>query len=214
MSSRAEFNLSAASGLIAGAISADGVFFSWRNPPTRLEGSTSQTNERGQRIKMLSCQLRTVTGFPTAQEVVIAAHYVSVFGSPVADYSGGTDLSDQAGGTDAVRRLGADPGPKPAQLSVLQTGNVRISSTAALTHAGSPTIKTHGFARNSYFELAAASTVQEGGCDLIWTPSPEGSAHNKGLILQPGAGFILKFPIALGATGTVRAFVEVFWEES
>jgi hypothetical protein len=214
MSARAEFNLSAASGLIAGAVSADGVFFAWRNPPTRLEGSTSTTNGRGQRIKMLICQLRTVTGFPTAQEIVVAAHYVSAFGASPADYTGGTDLSDQAAGTDAVRRLGADPGPKPAQTSVLQTGNVRIASTAALSHAGSPTIKLHGFARNSWFELAAASTVQEGGCDLIWTPSPEGSAHDKGIVLQPGAGFILKFPIALGATGTVRAAVEVFWEEA
>ncbi|HEY6506753.1 MAG TPA: hypothetical protein VIY56_01990 [Vicinamibacterales bacterium] len=214
MSARAEFNLSAASGLIAGAVSADGVFFAWRNPPTRLEGAASVTNERAQRIKMLCCQLRTVTGFPAAQEVAISAHYVSVFGSPVADYTGGTDLSDQAAGTDAIRRLGADPGPKPHQTSVAQTGNIRIATTQALAHAGSPTIKTHGFSRNSYFELAAASTIQEGGCDLIWTPSPEGSAHDKGIVLQAGTGFILKFPIALGATGTVRAFVEVFWEEA
>ena len=214
MSARAEFNLSAASGLIAGAVSADGVFFAWRNPPTRLEGSTSVTNERGQRLKMLACQLRTITGFPTAQEIAISAHYVSAFGATPADYTGGTDLSDQAGGTDAIRRLGADVGPKPHQESVAATGNVRIATTAALSHAGSPTIETHGFARNSYFELAAASTIQEGGCDLIWTPSPEGSAHDKGLILQPTTGFILKFPIALGATGTVRAFVEVFWEEA
>jgi hypothetical protein len=211
MSSRPEFNLSARSGLIAGAISADGVLFAWRNPPTKADGST---NTVGQRLKMLVAKARTVTGFPTAQEVSLAAHSVSVFGSPVADYSGGTDLSNQDAGTDAVRRLGPDIGPKPQQTSVLQTGNVRIATTAALTHAGSPTIKTHPFASDSWFELGTASTVQEGGCDLIWTPSPEGSEHCKGLLYTPGSGFIIKVPIALGATGTLRLWVEVFWEEA
>lgn len=211
MSARAEFNLSARSGLIAGVVSADGVIFAWRNPPTRLNG---ETNVVGQRIKMMIAKARTVTGFPTAQEIALSAHSVAVFGSPVADYTGGTDLSDQAAGTDAVRRLGPDVGPKPLQQSILQSGNVRIASTAALTHAGSPTIKTHPFASDSWQELATSATVQEGGCDLIWTPSPEGSQNCKGVIYPPGAGFIVKLPIGLGATGTIRAFVEVFWEEA
>jgi hypothetical protein len=163
---------------------------------------------------MLAVKYRTVTGFPTAQEVSLAAYYVSAFGSPAADYTGGTDLSDQAGGTDAIRRLGADLGPPPKQTSVLQSGNVRIATTAALTHGGSPTIKTHPFAWDSWFELAAASTVQEGGFDLIWTPSLEGSEKHKGLLLHPGNGFVIRNPIALGATGTGRIFVEVFWEEA
>jgi len=213
MSARAEFNLSAQSGLIAGSVSANGVLFAWRNPTTKVDGSTSQI---GQRIKMLIVKARTVTGFPTAQEIMLAATFVSAFGSPAADYSGGTDLSDQfaASPTDAIRRLGADIGGKPQQVSVLQTGNVRIATTAALTHGGSPTIKTHPFASDSWFELASASTVQEGGCDLVWTPSPEGSALTKGLLLHPGTGFIVRNTIALGATGTVRLFVEVFWEEA
>lgn len=214
MSSRPEFNLSARSGLIAGAVSADGVLFAWRNPPTKIEGTTTVTNTASQRIKMIVAKARTVTGFPTAQEVALAIHSVSVFGSPVADYTGGTDLSDQAGGTDAVRRLGPDIGGKPQQQSALATGNVRIATTAALTHAGSPTIKTHPFASDSWFELATATTVQEGGCDVIWTPSPEGSTNCRGLIYPAGTGFIIKVPVALGATGTIRLWVEVFWEES
>lgn len=208
---KAEFSLSAFSGLIAGAVSANGVLFAWRNPPTVVNGDT---NSIAQRIKMLVVKYRTVTGFPTAQEISLAATYVSAFGSPVADYTGGTDLSDQVGGTDAIRRLGADLGPKPLQASVLQSGNVRIATTAALSHAGSPTIKTHPFAWDGYFELAAASTVQEGAFDLIWTPSLEGSENHKGLLLHAGTGFIIRNPIALGATGTCRIFVEVFWEEA
>lgn len=208
---KAEFNLSAFSGLIAGSISANGVLFAWRNPPTLLDSST---NVVAQRVKMLVVKYRTVTGFPTAQEIGISATYVSVFGSPVADYTGGTDLSDQVAGTDAIRRLGADLGPKPLQTSVAQSGNIRIATTVALTNAGSPTIKTHPFAWDSWFELAAASTVQEGGFDLIWTPSLEGSEKRKGLLLHPGTGFIVRNTIALGATGTCRIFVEVFWEEA
>lgn len=208
---KAEFNLSAHSGLIAGSISANGVLFAWRNPPTIASGDT---NVVAQRVKMLVVKYRTVTGFPTAQEISLAAYYVSAFGSPAADYSGGTDLSDQAGGTDAIRRLGADLGPKPTQACVLQSGNVRIATTAALTHGGSPTIKTHPFAWDSWFELATAATVQEGGFDLIWTPSIEGSEKHKGLLLHAGTGFVVRNPIALGATGTARIFVEVFWEEA
>ena len=211
MSAKAEFNLSAHSGLIVGTVSANAVLFAWRNPPTKVDGST---NVAGQRLKMLTCQARTVTGFPTAQEVIIAASSVTVFGSPAADYTGGTDLSDQAAGTDAVRMVGPDPGPKPRQQSVLQAGNVQIATTAGLSHAGTPTIKAHPFGANSWFELAAATTVQEGGCDLIWTPSPEGSDHCKGLVFLPGTGFVIRNTIALGATGTLRLFVEVFWEES
>ena len=214
MSARAEFNLSARSGLVAGVISADSVLFAWRNPPTLV---TSETNSRAQRLKMLVLKARTVTGYPTAQEIAFSAHYVSAFGSPAADYSGGTDLSDQfaASPTDAIRRLGADIGPNPKQQSVMQSGNVRIATTAALTAPGSaPTIKTHPFASDSWFELAAAATVQQGGCDMIWTPSPEGSDHCKGLLLQPGTGFVIRNPIALGATGSFRLWVEAFWEES
>lgn len=213
MSAKAEFNLSAFSGLVAGAVSANGVLFAWRNPATKVNSDTNTTH---QRIKMLIAKARTVTGFPTAQEIALSAHYVSAFGSPAADYAGGTDLSDQfaASPTDAIRRLGPDLGPKPQQTSIMQSGNIRIATTAALTHGGSPTIKTHPFAHDFWFELAAAATVQQGGCDLIWTPSPEGSDNCKGLLLAPTTGFIIRLPIALGATGTLRLFVEVFWEES
>lgn len=202
--------MSARSGLVAGVVSADGVLFAWRNPPTLLDGSASRV---GQRLKMLVVKARTVTGFPTAQEIALSAHVVSAFGSPAANYTGGTDLSDQTT-ANAIRRLGPDPGPKPQQLSVLQTGNVRIATTGALSHAGSPTIDAHPFASDSWNELAAGSTVQTGGCDLIWTPSPEGSDHCKGLLMLPGTGFLVRVPIALGATGTIRLWLEAFFEES
>src|SRR3569832_340863 len=131
MSAKAEFNLSARSGLFAGSAFADSVLFAWRNPTLLVN---SDANSRGRRLKMLVAKLRTVTGFPTAQEIGLSAHYVSAFGSPSADYTGGTDLSDQfaASPTAAIRRLGADIGPTPKQTSVLQSGNVRIATPTAL----------------------------------------------------------------------------------
>lgn len=207
---KAEFSLSAHSGLIAGTVSANSVLFAWRNPATLIDGSTNALN---QRIKLLVVKYRTITGFPTAQEVAIGAYEVSAFGSTPANYSGGTDLSDQTT-TNAIRRIGPDLGPKPLQTSVLVSGNVRIGTTSELTHGGTPTIATHPFAWDAYFELAAASTVQEGAFDLIWSPSLESVDGHKGLLLQPNKGFVLRNPIALGATGTCRIFVEVFWEEA
>jgi hypothetical protein len=32
--------------------------------------------------------------------------------------------------------------------------------------------------------------------------------------MLPGTGFVLRNPIALGATGTCRIFVEAYWEEA
>jgi hypothetical protein len=205
-----EFNLSAHSGIIAASLAANAVLFAWRNPTTFANGDA---NTRGQRLKQLFIKCRTVTGYTAAQEISLGAYEVSVFGVTGVDYTGGTDLSNPAS-NPAIRALGPDLGPRPAQETVLQSGNVRIASTAGLSHVGSPTIATHPFAWDSSFELAAAATVHEGAFDVVWTPSMEASDHKKGLMLYPGKGFVIRNPIALGAGGTVRLFVEAFWEEA
>ena len=68
--SRPEFQLSAKSGLIAGAVSANSALFAWRNPPTKANGDT---NRLVQRIKRLEVVCLTLTGFPTAQEIALEA---------------------------------------------------------------------------------------------------------------------------------------------
>src|SRR5690348_3260205 len=77
------FRLTATSGLITG-VSANGVLFAWRNP----------SSEKTQHFIDVRARARTVSGFTGAQEVAIAAHWVSSFAA--ANYSGGTDLSDPA----------------------------------------------------------------------------------------------------------------------
>lgn len=212
---KAEFHCSAHTGIIAASLAANSVLYAHHNPSTLADGSD---NRRAQRLKMLIAKWRTITGYTAGQELSLAAYEVTDFDGE--DYAGGTDLSHPT--TDAnkaYRVIGPDSGLPVGRAgldppSVLQSGNIVIATTAGLTHGGAPVLKTHPFAWNSYSELAAAATVSKGAFDVVWTPSIEGQNNNKGLLLYPGKGFVLRNPIALGAGGTGRLFVETIWEEA
>lgn len=193
-----EFHVTGLTGIVAASLAADSVLFHFRNP---------HTNTAACRLKKLHAKWRTILGYTAAQEVSLAAYEVSAFGGTPADYTGGTSL----GGT--IRVLGPDTASKPLRTTILAAGNVSIGTTAGLSHAGSPTILTQPFAYDGANELAAAATVAKGSFDLVWTPSWEGSDNRKGLVLTPGRGFVIRNPIALGAGGTGRLFVECIWEE-
>lgn len=209
------YHLGAKSGIIAGAISANGVLFAWRNSHA----------SKHQYISSFTAKWRTLTGFPTEQEIQLAVLPVTSFAA--ANYAGGTDLSDYAGtdgaavpATNAIKPRAKNTGRPAIELvSCLSAGNVRIASTAALTHGGAPTIATHPWSSDSVLELAAASTVQRGILDIFWeAPSFEAGG---GIVDYEGCkkikseeGFIITVPIALGATGTGRLHVEVDWFES
>lgn len=199
--SRPELHLTALSGVIAASLAADSVLFALRNP---------HTNTAALRLKRLVAKWRTIAGYTASQELALGAYEVSAFGASPADYTGGTDVAA------AVRLIGPDSSAKlgQAQATVLAAGNARIATTAGLSHAGSPTIAAQPFAYGAANELAAAATVPKGAFDLVWEPSSEGRDNRKGLVLIPGRGFVIRNPIALGAGGTGRLFVEAFWEES
>lgn len=194
-----EFNVSGLSGIVAASLAADSVLFHFRNP---------HTNTAAVRLRRLVAKWRTIAGYTASQEVSLAAYEVSAFGATPADYTGGTSL----GGT--IRRLGPDTASKPARETILAAGNVSICTTAGLAHAGTPTIASQPFAYDGANELAAAATVAKGGFDVVWQPSDEAIDDRKGLFITPGRGFVIRNPIALGAGGTGRLFVECFWEES
>ena len=196
--SNVEFHVSGLSGVVAASLAADSVLFHFRNP---------DTNTAACRLKRLVAKWRTIAGYTASQEVSMGAYYVSAFGATPADYTGGTSL----GGT--IRVLGPDTGSKPRRTTILAAGNVSIATTAGLSHAGTPTVASQPFAYDGANELAAAATVAKGGFDLVWQPSDEAIDHRKGLVLIPGTGFIIRNPIALGAGGTGRLFVEAYWEE-
>lgn len=198
---RVEFHLSAVSGIIAASLAADSVLFALRNT-----GGTNATTAI--RLKRLVAKWRTITGYTASQEVSLAAYEVSAFGGTPADYTGGTDIAANA------RILGPDTASRPAQATILASGNARIATTAGLSHGGTPTIATQPFAYDGANELAAAATVAKGAFDMVWQPSDEGVDNSKGLVLRPTTGFVIRNPIALGAGGTGRLFVELFWEEA
>ena len=191
------FRLHAVSGLITG-LSANDVMFAFRNPDTTLPLC----------LQSLKAKWRTVAGFTAAQEVAIAAHLVSSFAA--TNYASGTDLSHPTSNPAYVRRdvgFGATL-IEPRSKSRLVTGNVRISDTGALTHAGSPVIQAHPFLWDNSAELAAAATVAKGRAEIAFDPSDQDE-------LEVGAdgGFIIRAPVALGAGGTGRLSVEVCWFE-
>lgn len=191
------FRLHAVSGLVTG-LSANDVLFAFRNPDTVLPLC----------LQSVRAKWRTVAGFTASQEVAIAAHLVSSFAA--TNYASGTDLSNPASSPAYVRRdsgFGATL-TEPRSKSRLVAGNVRISDTGALTHAGSPVIQASPFIWDSYAELAAAATVHKGRAELAFDPTDQDE-------LEVGAdgGFIIRAPIALGAGGTGRLSVEVCWFE-
>lgn len=207
------FHLSAKSGLIAGTVTADSVLFAWRN---------SITNKH-QFLEALTVKWRTITGFPTEQEIQLAVLPVTAFGGTPANYSGGTDLSNYTGGsavvaTNAIKPRAKNRADQSLTLrSQLATGNIRIATTGALSHGGSPTIATHPWMVDGFVELASNAAVPRGFLDMFW----EAPRNSEDIVdyealwpLPPENGFIITNPIALGATGTGRLIVEADFIES
>lgn len=191
------FRLHAVSGLVTG-LSANDVLFAFRNPDANLPLC----------LQSVRAKWRTVAGFTAAQEFALGLHLVSEFDA--TNYASGTDLSNPASSPAYVRRdvgFGATL-TEPRSKSRLVTGNVRISDTGALTHAGSPTIQASPFVWDGYAELAAAATVAKGRLDFGFDPSDQDE-----LEIGADGGFIIRAPIAMGAGGTGRLSVEVCWFE-
>jgi hypothetical protein len=85
---------------------------------------------------------------------------------------------------------------------------VRIATTAALTHAGTPVVKSQPFAWDNFSELAASATLNKGFFDWRWRPFNE--AEGK---ISSNAGFVIRSPIAMGAGGTARFQIDYVWIE-
>jgi hypothetical protein len=209
------FHLSAKSGIIAASLGANSVLFAWRNAHA----------SKHLFLSALTVKWRTITGYTAEQEIQIAVLPVTAFGASPANYTGGTDLSDYTGGsavlaTNAIRARSKNRGDQSLELrSSLETGNVRIATTAGLSHAGSPTIATHPWMADGCLELATSTTVQRGIIDMFWeAPTFEtqaGMVDYEGCWKIPsGEGFVVTNPIALGAGGTGRLYVEADWLES
>lgn len=203
------FHLGAVSGLITG-VSANGVIFAFRNSHASKQLFITQ----------VLAKWRTTTPFTNPQELRISLLPVTSFAS--ANYTGGTDLSNYTGGsavpaTNAIKPRAKNRADQRIALrSCLETGNVRIATTGALSHGGAPTIATHPWIDEGTYEpgSSVASLI-----DIGWEVNPfECSAgmvdYEGGYPLPPENGFVITLPIAMGAAGVGRLTVEMDWIES
>lgn len=210
---KAEYSLSAFSGVIAATLAANAVIAAWRNPPTLADGSV---NVKHQKIRLINAYM-AILPTATAQEIGVQARLISLFGSGPADFTGGTDLSNPA--APAYRLIGPDPGGRdrnPAATGpavVLQSGNVRIATTVALTEpAGTSTKEAFPFKFNGANTSATPGDFTS--ASFAWLPSFEAIDMGKGLVLPPGTGFCIQNgPVAFGAATTARLWLEVLWSE-
>lgn len=207
------FHLGATSGVIAASLAANSVLFAFRNSHASKILFVTQ----------ILVKWRTIAPYTTQQELRIALMPVTSFAS--ANYTGGTDLSNYTGGsavlaTNAIKPRAKNRANQSLTLrSCLETGNVRIATTAGLSHAGSPTIATHPWADEGMLEKDASEDPAGGAIDIGWEVNPfECSAgmvdYEGGWPLPPENGFVITNPIALGAGGTGRLTVEMDWIES
>lgn len=206
------FHLGATSGIIAASLAANSVLFAFRNSHASKHLFISQ----------ILVKWRTVTGYDDPQEIRIAVLPVTSFAS--TNYTGGTDLSNYTGGspvlaTNAIKPRSKDRNNQRLVLrSCLETGNIRIATTAGLSHAGSPTIATHPWMDDSVHELDNASAPALGAMDLGWEATGEGGGamvdYEGCWPIPADNGFVITNPIALGAGGTGRLIVEIDWLES
>lgn len=200
------YHLGAVSGLVTG-VTANGVVFAFRN------SSAAKT------LFITGARLNwwTTTAFGGAQEMRLSVLPVTSFAS--ANYTGGTDLSNYTGGsavlaTNAIRPRAKNRGDQRLELrSVLETGNVRIASTGALSHAGAPTIATH-----PWLDRGASSATTH-AFEATWeAPGLESGAgfvdYEGAWQIRPEEGFVVTMPIAMGASGVGRLAVELDWLES
>lgn len=197
------FHLAAKSGLIAATTAADSVLFAWHNASPTVT----------QFLHRIEVKARVITGYTAEFENALELRGVTLFGTPEADYTGGTDLSHPTTAANkAYRRISVDKSLKPAQESSLASGNVRIATTGGLSHAGTPTINSHPFAYEAVGELVAGAAVAKGFYDLVWEP-PVVRGEVVPRAVNPTNGFVLRNPVTLAATGTLRIWVSVLWSE-
>lgn len=193
------FHLSAASGIIAAA-GAGTVLFAWHNDATNV-----------QHIQRMRARFNAVV--PAALEFAIELA-LAAFGD---DYTDGSDLSDPATAANyAVRNRNLDKLRVLASAwrptSTLASGNVRIASTASLTAGASPpTVDAHAFSRAG--DLYVAAGPIQPVLDLLWQ-SPTLGSPDGSIPLEQDRGFVVRVPIAMGATLTGRLAVEIDWLET
>lgn len=184
MESLGQYTLSEFTGLTTG-IAANGEVFQVR--------WTDATNLMV--LRYLKIRWATVTGFTAAQECALSASKVSAWS---ADGSGGTTITPSVSNTTNRN-----------SYPVSKIGSMRIATTGALT-AGTKTIAANPFLTMMRKTMAAAATVQDTDFEAEFRSS-EGNVSP--IILAQNEGIVVRNVIAMGAAGTARLAITLYWEE-
>jgi hypothetical protein len=197
------YNLSATSGAIltpAAVTSSAGTLFSFRWAPA--------TSTQLCLIRRVEVTLSVATAFAaTAQNVGVGMYIARTFSG--AD-SGGTTIATNASGfTASMQKYRSSMPPSAFSASAGGTGDIRISTTTALT-AGTRTLDTWPIASAIAGVVASAAI---GTNILTSTPIYQHQPGDYPLILATSEGFILGNLVNIAATGAISLTVNVEWME-
>ena len=172
-------------GTIAAALAANSSVFAMRLDP----GSPLLAF-----IERIRLQYTTIVAYTTP---VTANRRLAIYRGSGAAASGGTALATAAQ---------KDSTSSPSECNSAQGGDIRISTTGALTVTGI-TYETQEFATMPLVHVGAAGAYSEVIFEFATTESSP-------IILQPGQLLAVRNPVAMDAAGTWQLAVRVDWHEA
>lgn len=179
------YSVSSVTGTIAAALAANSSVFAMRLDP----GSPLLAF-----IERIRLQYTTIVAYTTP---VTANRRLAVYRGSGAAASGGTALATAAQ---------KDSTSSPSECNSAQGGDIRISTTGALTVTGI-TYETQEFATMPLVHVGAAGAYSEVIFEFATTESSP-------IILQPGQLLAVRNPVAMDAAGTWQLAVRVDWHEA
>lgn len=180
------YSISAVTGTIGAALAANSSIFAMR-----YDAGAGDLRAYIERIRI---QFTTIVAFTVP---VTAGRRLAIFRGSGANTAGGTSLPTMVKKNSALNPL--------SEFDVAQGGDVRISTTGALTVTGI-TFETDPIATMSLVHVGGAGSFYE----CIFELNANESAP---LVLQPGQLMAIRSPQAMDAGGTWQASIRVDWYE-
>lgn len=179
------YAVAATSGILVAALAANSSVFAMRLDP----GAGVRAY-----IERIRLGITTLTAFTTP---VTAGRRLALFRGSGAQPSGGTALTPANKWT---------AGPAPSEFTTAQGGDVRISTTAALTVTGI-TFETTSLREFSMSHIGASGGFVEYLVDFA-------ASEFCPIILEPGQLIAIRNPVVMDAAGTFQVSVAVDWHEA
>lgn len=179
------FSVSSITGTVAAALAINSSVFAMRLDP----GSANRAF-----IERVRLQFTTIVAFTTA---VTAGRRLAIYRGSGANAAGGTAIATVA------KKHSTSSG---SEFESAQGGDVRISTTGALTVTGI-TYETNEFATMPLVHVGAAGAFFEEVFEFHATESHP-------IVLEPGQLLAVRNPVAMDAAGTWQLAVRVDWHEA